>query len=85
LKKEPGFLYQEIKICDDCFLKVSKTSEYVQDPHGIARAYARFTPKGTGDLRPDLLKQRRTVKIHKKIISLRIEYKVEVGSYKQTA
>ncbi len=74
LKREPGFLYQETMICEDCYLKMSRSSEFVQHPHGIAREYESFHPFGTGELRPDVLKQRRTVKyfIEKFPINLKI-------------
>lgn len=79
LKREPGFLYQETMICEDCYLKMSRSSEFVQDPHGIAREYESFHPFGTGGLRPDVLKQRRTVEYFtgKSSNNLHLDHKIK--------
>lgn len=61
LKREPGFLYQEVKVCEDCYLKFSNNFEYVQDPKAIMKEYETFAPKGTGGLRPELVDRRRLV------------------------
>lgn len=62
LKREPGFLYLETQVCEDCYLDFSNDPEYVQNSKALAKEFENFHPRGTGGLRPEKLEQRRTVK-----------------------